>query len=219
MQFSFRTAIVLAAFCAASLVAAGTPGLAIEPDKSLTATLQPTFAPLNADLPKIVPERVLDVPEPTSVPAQVENLQAAEDQQHFESLAAAIAAQPIPAAIDDDLACLAGTIYFESKGEPLSGQLAVAQVVINRTESGRFPRSICSVVKQRGQFSFVRGGQMPSISSRNADYRTALAIAQVAMGKAWDSKASGALFFHASSVAPAWRLTRVAAIGRHVFYR
>lgn len=219
MQFSLRTAIVLAAFCAASLVTAGTPGLAIEPDKLLPATAQPAYAPLNADLPKIVPAPSADNSMSTSAPDQVEKPQVNEDQQRFESLAAAVAAQPLPVAVEDDLSCLATTIYFEAKGEPLNGQLAVAQVVINRTKSGRFPRSICSVVKQRGQFSFVRGGQMPSIPHGNAHYRTALAIAQVAMDKAWDSKATGALFFHASSVTPTWRLTKVAAIGRHVFYR
>ena len=56
---------------------------------------------------------------------------------------------------------MAGAIYFEAKGEPLSGQLAVAEVILNRAKSGRFPKAICSVVTQRGQFSFVRGGRIP----------------------------------------------------------
>ena len=135
----------------------------------------------------------------------------------FDSLDAAVAAQD--ATSDDDARCLAGAVFFESKGEPLSGQLAVAQVIINRAKSGRFPTSVCSVVTQRGQFSFVHGGVIPTIDSGRAGYRTALAVAKVALRAAWDSAAPDALFFHARSVAASARLTRVASIGNHVFYR
>ena len=61
-----------------------------------------------------------------------------------------------------ELECLATGIYFESKGEPLTGQLAVGQVIANRAQSGRFPSTYCGVLLQRGQFSFVRGGSLPS---------------------------------------------------------
>jgi spore germination cell wall hydrolase CwlJ-like protein len=135
----------------------------------------------------------------------------------FDSLDAAVAAQD--ATSDDDARCLAGAVYFESKGEPLSGQLAVAQVIINRAKSGRFPASVCSVVKQPGQFSFVRGGTIPDIDASRAGYRTALAVAKVALRAAWDSPAPDALFFHARRVAASARMTKVAAIGNHVFYR
>ena len=57
-----------------------------------------------------------------------------------------------------ELECLAAGVYFESKSEPLGGQLAVGQVIANRANShGRFPSSYCGVLFQRGQFSFVRG--------------------------------------------------------------
>ena len=136
----------------------------------------------------------------------------------YASLAAAVAAQDMPGAMDSELACLAGAVYFESKGEPLSGQLAVAEVIINRTTSGRFPTSICSVVKQPGQFSFVRGGRIPAVGA-NAQYRTATAIAKVALADAWDSPAPKALYFHARRVSPNWGKARVAMIGNHVFFR
>lgn len=136
----------------------------------------------------------------------------------YASLAAAVAAQDSPGAMTPELECLAGAVYFESKGEPLSGQLAVANVIINRTTSGRFPSSICSVVKQPGQFSFVRGGRLPTVGS-NAQYRTATAIAKIAMADAWDDPAPRALFFHARRVSPNWGKARVAAIGNHVFFR
>lgn len=136
----------------------------------------------------------------------------------YASLAAAVAAQDAPGAMSSELECLAGAVYFESKGEPLSGQLAVAEVIINRTTSGRFPTSICSVVKQPGQFSFVRGGRIPAVSA-NTQYRTATAIAKVALADAWDSPASKALYFHARRVSPNWGKARVAMIGNHVFFR
>ena len=97
----------------------------------------------------------------------------AEDEPAYASLAAAVAAQSIPTDASAELACLAGAIFYESKGEPLAGQLAVAEVIINRTKSGRFPKSICGVVTQRGQFSFVRGGRIPAINPSRSDYRTA----------------------------------------------
>lgn len=119
---------------------------------------------------------------------------------------------------DDEAECLARAVYYESKGEPLNGQLTVADVVVNRSQSGRFPSTICGVVRQRGQFSFVRGGTIPT-PPNNAHWRTAVAIARIAMEDLADGGAPRALFFHARRVNPRWRLTRVATIGNHVFYR
>src|SRR3546814_5280790 len=62
-----------------------------------------------------------------------------------DSLAELVAATPRPAEIDPELRCLAGAVYFESRGESLPGQLAVAHVVINRAQSGRFPKSLCEI--------------------------------------------------------------------------
>lgn len=140
----------------------------------------------------------------------------------FETLAAAIAAQDAgqdAAAADEATRCLASAIYFESKGEPVDGQLAVAEVIINRAKSGRFPADVCEVVRQRGQFSFVRGGVIPAVEPARAAYRTALAVARVAMVKAWESSAPRALYFHARRIAASARMVLVAAIGNHLFYR
>lgn len=121
---------------------------------------------------------------------------------------------------DAEQECLAGAIYFESKGEPLEGQLAVAEVVINRSKSGRFPSSICGVVKQKSQFSFIRNGRFPPIERGSAAWRKAIAIAHVALQDLAESRAESAMFFHATYVSPAWRgLKRVARVGNHVFYR
>jgi N-acetylmuramoyl-L-alanine amidase len=116
--------------------------------------------------------------------------------------------------------CLANAVYFETRGEPLSGQLSVAEVVVNRARSGRFPKNLCGVVKQKGQFSFVRGGRLPSVPRSSAAWRKAVAIAHIALEDLADGAAPRALFFHAKKVRPAWRgLQRVASVGNHVFYR
>jgi spore germination cell wall hydrolase CwlJ-like protein len=135
------------------------------------------------------------------------------------SLAKLVSAQPQPSELSRELNCLAGAVYFESKGETLAGQLAVGRVVVARSKSGRFPDSYCGVVFQRSQFSFVRGNSMPPIDKRSRHWKHAVAIAQIAHAGAWRSEAEGALFFHAAYVSPGWRLKRVARIDNHVFYR
>ncbi|MCP1470115.1 spore germination cell wall hydrolase CwlJ-like protein [Sphingobium sp. OAS761] len=135
------------------------------------------------------------------------------------SLAALVDAHGAPEDLSGDMQCLAGAVYFESKGESLEGQLAVARVVINRARSGRFPDSLCGVVYQRSQFSFVRGNSMPPIRMNGRSWREAVAIAQIAMDDSWDSRAEGALFFHARRVSPGWGKKQLAAIDNHIFYR
>ena len=118
-----------------------------------------------------------------------------------------------------ELECLAGAIYFEAKSESLQGQLAVGHVVANRANSGRFPSSYCGVVFQRSQFSFVRGRSMPPIPRASRDWQEAVAVAKIVDQELRPSPVGKALFFHARRVSPGWRLTRVATLGNHVFYR
>ncbi|NNC52433.1 MAG: cell wall hydrolase [Erythrobacter sp.] len=138
-----------------------------------------------------------------------------------DSLRELVAAMPAAGELSDEMRCLAGAVYFESRGEPLHGQLAVAQVVINRAESSRFPSSYCGVVYQRAQFSFVRGGTMPRIRTGTAAWTRAKAIARIAHQGMWDSEAEDSLYFHATYVKPRWasKKTRRAAIKTHIFYR
>ena len=124
-----------------------------------------------------------------------------------------------PIAGSRELECLAGAIYFESKSESLKGQLAVGHVIANRAASGRFPSSYCGVVYQRSQFSFVRGKSMPPIARSGMQWKNAVAIARIVDQKLAPTPVSKALFFHARRVSPGWRLTRVATLGNHVFYR
>jgi spore germination cell wall hydrolase CwlJ-like protein len=125
-----------------------------------------------------------------------------------------------PDAGSRELECLATGIYFESKSEPLAGQLAVGRVIANRSQSGgRFPGTYCGVLFQRGQFSFVHGGRLPAVSHSNRQWQTAVAIAKIVDQDLQESAAGNALFFHARYVSPGWRLKRVTSIGNHVFYR
>jgi len=118
-----------------------------------------------------------------------------------------------------ELECLAAGIYFESKSEPLAGQLAVGDVIANRADSGRFADTYCGVLFQRGQFSFVHGHSWPAIRKDSRQWKTAVAIAKIVDQDLKDSAAEGALFFHAKRVHPGWHKQQVASIGNHVFFR
>lgn len=137
------------------------------------------------------------------------------------SLRALVAQTDTEFALSDEMQCLAGAVYFESRGEPLAGQLAVAQVVINRADNARFPASYCDVVFQRAQFSFIRGGEMPQIKTGSAAWARAKAIARIAHEGLWESEAKDSLYFHAKYVNPSWNRKMIAraTINQHIFYR
>jgi spore germination cell wall hydrolase CwlJ-like protein len=190
----------------AAIIGTGTPGFAQQLDRAINA-------PIEASVPTPGVVQEADIKEPMAN----DELQDG-DSVAYGTLDAAVAAQTVPDDMGDDLQCMAGAIYFEAKGEPLSGQLAVAEVILNRSKSGRFPKSVCSVITQRGQFSFVRNGHVPTVPA-NRQYRTAVAVARVALADSWDSPASDAMYFHARHAAPGWHREQVASIGNHVFYR
>ncbi len=207
----------------------------------ITAALPGGSALVASDLPErsdsaLLPQSVIDaaiaeekaIPDHIDLPAppapKISSIDASDDDaRNFSpkatSLAELVTRRSATSIEGREAECLAGAVYFESKGEPLSGQLAVAEVILNRTKSGRFPSSICGVVFQRSQFSFVRGNGFPPIVRSGSNWRTAVAVAKIAQNKEWSSGVGKALFFHARYVSPGWRLTRVAALGNHIFYR
>ena len=197
---------------AAAIIGAGTPGFAQQLDRAINA-------PVVASVPEAGVVQAADITDPTTLEDTSDTLQDG-DTVAYGTLDAAVAAQSVPDDMGDELQCMAGAIYFEAKGEPLAGQLAVAEVVINRAKSGRFPADVCSVVTQRGQFGFVRGGQIPSIDEGRTAYRTALAVARVALADAWDSPAPAALYFNTPNRRPGGaHLVKIASVGNHVFWR
>ncbi|MDP4604920.1 MAG: cell wall hydrolase [Erythrobacter sp.] len=173
--------------------------------------------PVAAD--ELVPETTLFIAEPVVQPLPAET--PAPIITEAGSLAELVGMVDTNAPLTENMRCLAGAVYFEARGEPLSGQLAVAQVIINRSEDGRFPASYCGVVAQPGQFSFMRGSQMPQIRTGTAAWNRAVAIAEIAHKGLWNSEAGDAVFFHAKYVRPSWsqRKTRLAQIDTHIFYR
>jgi spore germination cell wall hydrolase CwlJ-like protein len=159
-------------------------------------------------------------PQPATAPAPVA-MAIATGALHVDSLSQLVGDMPIQSDLSADLKCLAQAVYFEARGEPIEGQLAVAEVVINRARSGLYPDNYCDVVTQPAQFSFVRHGQIPAADETSAAWQRAEAIAEIAQQNLWQSKASDALYFHATYVRPSWAHQKVqlAQIDTHIFYR
>ena len=127
---------------------------------------------------------------------------------------------------DAEWQCLATAIYHESRGEPLSGQIAVAEVILNRVESRQYPNTICGVTMQgKGsgracQFSYACDGRSDAMTSIGPRHR-AEKLARLMLDGMPRSVTDGATHFHATYVSPSWAraMTRTAAIGNHRFYR
>jgi N-acetylmuramoyl-L-alanine amidase len=129
---------------------------------------------------------------------------------------------------ETDLECLAQNIYFEARGEPLDGQYAVAEVTLNRTRADHFPHTVCGVVHETrwdpsrrrfvADFSWTELGALSP--QDGPDWKQAMAVASAAYEDLHEPLVPGALFYHATSVHPAWSRTRkaVATIGNHIFY-
>ena len=132
-----------------------------------------------------------------------------------------------PEKLDREKRCLAEAVYFESRSEPEEGQAAVAQVVLNRVQSGLYPESICGVVYQNRshykacQFSFACEGRSLRITERES-WATAVRIATEVMdGRTYISDVGRSTHYHTDYVHPRWAraLTKMDVIGRHIFYR
>lgn len=137
-----------------------------------------------------------------------------------------IAAQP-GAMGGEQWACLAKALYFEARGETVKGQFAVAEVILNRVDSGRYPNTVCGVVNQGAndrrkgcQFSFACDGIADTIREKGAYARVAK-IARLMMDGAPRALTGGATHFHTTNVRPGWarRFPNTARIGSHLFYR
>ena len=116
--------------------------------------------------------------------------------------------------------CLKTALYFESRGESLKGQFAVAEVILNRVDNPAYPKSVCAVVKQGCQFSFTCDGHSDAMKDRASADRAGR-IARVMLDGAPRALTQGATHFHTANVSPSWarRFPRTASIGAHQFYR
>ncbi|MEM1265552.1 MAG: cell wall hydrolase [Pseudomonadota bacterium] len=126
----------------------------------------------------------------------------------------------------EPLRCMTETLYFEARGEPLEGQIAVAEVVLNRVDSPRYPDTICGVVAQGAhrlhacQFSFMCDHASEEMEDEAVRDRLAKLAAIMIEGRD-RFLTDGATHYHATRVSPDWagRLEQTAEIGLHIFYR
>lgn len=131
-----------------------------------------------------------------------------------------------PATGDAEWACLTEALYFEARGENLKGQMAVAEVILNRVESSRYPDTVCGVISQGSsrrnacQFSFKCDG-LPERFAEPKAYERVGKVARVMLDGHKRTLTDGATHYHTTQVQPGWsrRLTRTAQFGVHVFYR
>jgi spore germination cell wall hydrolase CwlJ-like protein len=136
---------------------------------------------------------------------------------------ASLMAQAAPEG-DAEWQCLTEALYFESRGESLNGQVAVAEVILNRVDSALYPRTVCGVVKQRGgggcQFSYVCDGRADRMGDRVSRDRAGR-VARAMLDGAPRLLTEGATHFHTLNVRPSWskRFAHTASIGAHEFYR
>ncbi|SDD94071.1 cell wall hydrolase [Ruegeria marina] len=122
-------------------------------------------------------------------------------------------------------ACLAEALYFEARGETVKGQFAVAEVILNRVQSERFPDTPCGVIKQgtgrkyQCQFTYTCDGRKDVIAEKAA-YERVAKVARLALDGVAEKLTGGATYYHTTAVRPSWsrRFTQTAKIGVHVFY-
>lgn len=125
-----------------------------------------------------------------------------------------------------ELQCLAEALYFEARGETVKGQFAVAEVILNRVKSDRFPKSACGVINQgtgkkyQCQFTYTCDGHKEIIAEPRAFERVSK-VARVALDGVAPDLTEGATHYHTTAVKPRWSrvYTKTAAIGDHIFYR
>jgi N-acetylmuramoyl-L-alanine amidase len=146
----------------------------------------------------------------------------------FSSLAPVEETQITAELRDRQLACLAKNIYHEAGGEPFEGKVAVAQVTINRTESGQFPGDICKTIYQKNvvyektvcQFSWYCDRETFIKPLNKTVYDECLIVAKKVLMEGFRLPGlTSALYYHADYINPGWKRERVAKVGRHIFYR
>jgi spore germination cell wall hydrolase CwlJ-like protein len=123
--------------------------------------------------------------------------------------------------------CMANAVYFEARGEPVSGQIAVAQVVLNRALSGFYPRDVCGVVYQNShrhlacQFTFSCDGIPDVVTEPDMFSRAERIAVDMLDGRLWIEDVGKATHYHANWVLPWWRrlMNNLISIGVHIFYR
>ena len=136
--------------------------------------------------------------------------------------------------LETALMCMATNIYHEAKNQPMAGQIAVAQVVMNRANDSRYPNNVCDVIKQgltykngkvvlgKCQFSWYCDGKKDDVNMKSEKWRNSIRYASMVMtNKITLDVTEGATHYHATYVRPAWARTKTKTvrINRHIFYK
>lgn len=124
------------------------------------------------------------------------------------------------------LACLAKNIYYEAGSEPFEGKVAVAQVTMNRSQSGKFPDDICKVVYQKDdrlglcQFSWFCMPNTTIKPMHKENYDESMEVAKKVLLEGFRLPSlKEALYFHGTYINPGWNREKITVIGRHIFYK
>jgi spore germination cell wall hydrolase CwlJ-like protein len=128
---------------------------------------------------------------------------------------------------EQQLACLAKNIYFEAGSEPFEGKIAVAQVTMNRTASGKFPDDVCKTIFQKNifyervvcQFSWTCDRVTKFMPTNSDNYKESMIAAQKVLLENYRLPSlETALYYHADNISPNWGKKKIAKIGHHIFY-
>jgi spore germination cell wall hydrolase CwlJ-like protein len=126
------------------------------------------------------------------------------------------------------LTCLATNIYYEAGNQPFEGKVAVAQVTINRTESGLYPADICKTIYQKNivfekvlcQFSWVCDRAVMARAINNATFKESEEVAKKVLLEGFRLPSlKDAMYFHGDYINPGWKREKITKIGNHIFYK
>jgi spore germination cell wall hydrolase CwlJ-like protein len=126
------------------------------------------------------------------------------------------------------LACLAKNIYYEAGNQPFEGKVAVAQVTINRTESGQYPSDICKTIYQKNivyekvlcQFSWVCDRTLLAGPINRTNFKESEEVAKKVLLEGFRLPSlNEAMYFHGDYINPGWKREKITKIGNHIFYK
>ena len=115
-----------------------------------------------------------------------------------------------------EINCMAYAVYHEARGETNKGKNLVIDVIYNRSKSKKYPKNICSIIKQKAQFSFWTGKYV-----KVTNPKVYIEILRMVKNKSWVGSSKGAMWYHSIRVNPKWRkeLIKIATVGNHTFYK
>ncbi|MEV8466441.1 cell wall hydrolase [Fluviibacterium sp. DFM31] len=213
--------------CLSSAVHAGaTVSTSNDPSVSVNGQLSALFGQEKSEISRLEEGDLLRlvVPQPSNAPVQSAT-PSKRNKPQVSYTKAWLAAQPAPKA-SEDLKCLSEALYFEARGESVKGQFAVAEVIMNRVSSPRYPDSVCGVINQgtgrkyQCQFTYTCDGNPEVIREKRA-YTNVSKVADAVLRGVSEDLTQGATHYHTKQVRPSWsrKFPRTATIGVHHFYR